>query len=82
MSDAGAICRQCRHLFVVNKGDSWWRWLCMKAPMPARWNPVLGETIADPPYALCRYTNSGDCEHFEAGFNQLNPKVTDGNAQA
>jgi hypothetical protein len=72
---ATTFCRDCRHLWIASKGDGWWKWMCMKAPLPMWTNPVTGNTAADPPYHSCKRLNSGDCTEFEAGHNQLNPKV-------
>lgn len=65
------VCAKCGNLFVVNKNDPWWRWLCIKAPIQQQFNPVTGLTVADPPYRLCKLLNYGDCEMFEVGPNSL-----------
>ena len=57
------ICRDCEHLYVVNKNDRWYRWLCIRSPV-TEINFVSG-TI-DPPYKLCRFVNYGECAMFEA----------------
>ena len=56
------ICRDCEHLYVVNKNDRWYRWLCIRSPV-TEINFVSG-TI-DPPYKLCRFVNYGECAMFE-----------------
>lgn len=76
MTDDATICAECKHLYVVNKGDPWWRWLCMRQPEPAKFNPVTGLIVADPPWKACRYVNDGNCPGFDAGPNALHPKET------
>ena len=74
MSDDRPVCKACGHLYVVNKSDAYWRWLCMASPMPKWLNFVTGEFIADPPYALCKTKNYyGDCPDYEPGINSLSP---------
>lgn len=71
------VCALCRHLYIVSKGDAWWRWLCSQAPREQEYNPVTGDTVADPPYARCREVNrEGNCPMFDAGPNVLHPKET------
>lgn len=67
------VCTKCKNLFVVNKSDQWYRWLCMAKKREQEFNPVTGDTVADPPYELCRYINYGGCIHYEAGVNSLSP---------
>lgn len=71
-------CSSCEHLFVVNKGDRWYRWLCRAMPRPAWHNDVTGEVVADPPYLLCSNRRHGplkgrDCPDWEEGINALSP---------
>lgn len=66
------VCAKCKWLSDSAKSLPWYRWYCMARPMPDEINPVTGDG-PDPPYALCRYTNVGDCPLFEAGPNVLNP---------
>jgi hypothetical protein len=72
------VCAKCQHLYIVNKNDAWYRWLCMKAPLPKLFNYVTGETVADPPYSFCRRINEGDCQDFEEGVNALHPADKEG----
>jgi len=75
MSDAPTICRQCAHLYVVNKTDAYWRWLCKAAPLPKWFNFLTGEAVADPPYSLCKSKNFGDCVDYRPGVNSLSPNL-------
>lgn len=67
------ICAECRHVFIVNKSDAWYRWLCLASPKSKWFNPVNGVIAADPPYQFCKMLNNGNCEMFEPGPNQLGP---------
>jgi len=71
--DSPTVCAECRHLFVINPKDQWYRWACMAAPRPKWFNPVTGIVSADPPYALCKGLNNGNCEMYEPGINSLSP---------
>lgn len=73
MSDAPTICRQCKHLFRVNKNDAVWRFLCMATPMPPAFNYVIGEIVADPPYQYAIKKNYGNCVDYREGVNSLSP---------
>ena len=49
-------------------GQPWYRWLCLQQPREPQYNPVTGQTVADPPYYRCRDVNhSGDCPLFKEG---------------
>jgi hypothetical protein len=67
------ICAECESLFIVNPKDGYWRWLCTKVKRAAWFNPVNGQTAADPPYAFCKDLNDGNCAMFKAGINSLSP---------
>ena len=71
------ICAQCEGLYIVNKSDGYWRWLCTKVKRAAWFNPVTGLTVADPPYSFCKDLNDGNCEMFKAGINALSPDKLD-----
>lgn len=73
MSDDPTICRFCKHLYVVNKTDRPYRYLCMAAKMEPWFNYVIGESIADPPYQFCAKKNFGDCVDYAPGVNSLSP---------
>jgi hypothetical protein len=71
-------CVTCKHLFVVNKNDRWYAWLCMKLPLLAWENEVTGEKVADPPYMRCKDRRMGpmkgrECPDWETGINSLSP---------
>lgn len=71
----GAVCVKCRHLYIVNKSDSWWRFLCMQHPRRRQYNPVLGAEVADPPYRWCKDVNAyGKCQLYEEGPNDYQPR--------
>lgn len=74
MNDVAPICAKCQHLYIVNKNDLWYRWLCMQMPREAEYNPVLGVTVADPPYYRCKDINTGNCHLYEHGPNSLEPR--------
>jgi hypothetical protein len=57
------VCADCRHVYQLNSRDGWWRWMCIKAPLPQAPNHVTGGVLD--PYRLCRYINDGSCEMFE-----------------
>ena len=73
MTESKSICVACRNVQVTNRNDPWYRWLCIKAPRAARFNPVTGDTVADPPWYYCKDENFGDCKLFEPGPNQITP---------
>ena len=68
------LCIECSHLIIENPRDAWWRWRCMARPLSQWFNPVTGQTVADPAYAKCRDMNNGQCGMFSAGPNQYNPR--------
>jgi hypothetical protein len=58
------ICAKCNN--VVNRDASWRYWQCATAPRRATFNPVTGQTVADPPYGACRDINiGGNCGAFK-----------------
>lgn len=69
-----SVCAKCVFLHATAKSDRWWAWLCTRHPLPQFFNPVTGETVADPPYQRCKKINDGECLDFEAGPNILFPK--------
>ena len=70
------ICAKCVNLVIGVKGEHWWKWQCFASPRKARFNPVTGQTVADPPYHFCREMNPiGDCVMYSEGHNTLNPKL-------
>ena len=74
-----SACVSCFHLYRVDKNDGYWRWLCKEAPLPDWYNPVTGETVADPPYRTCQSVrrelgNDNECPRFLAGPNQIHPR--------
>ena len=72
---SGAICANCANLYIVNKSDPWWRWLCQAKPRREWTNYVTGLHAADPPYSACKDINhSGACPMFVAGPNSLKPR--------
>ena len=73
-----AVCAKCVHLHGSAAKLDWWRWMCVKAPIAQKFNPVTGDTVADPPFMWCRYRNTeADCLDFSEGPNILHPKVPD-----
>lgn len=77
MSDMNR-CADCKHLFIVNKNDRYFRWLCMHIPLKPWFNEVTGETVADPPYMTCKDRRFGPmkghmCPDWEEGINSLSP---------
>jgi len=73
MTTEPTVCVGCKNLYVVNPKDGYWRWLCMEVKRAAWFNPVTGQTIADPPYSFCKDLNDGKCSMFEPGINSLSP---------
>jgi hypothetical protein len=79
------VCKQCVHVHAHAKSDPRHRWMCVKRPLKAEYDPVTGEDLADPPYQFCRFLNlrTHPCELFEAGPNVFSPKeVVNANSQA
>lgn len=74
MAETATICATCKNLYVVGKTDHWFRWLCYAKKREAEFNPVTGETVADPPYDYCRHINFGMCVHYEKGPNSRQPQ--------
>lgn len=70
------VCKKCAFLHGSAKSDPPYRWMCTARPLEATYNPVVGEDIADPPYAFCRFvnTNTHPCEMFESGNNVFFPR--------
>lgn len=67
------ICSTCGNLYLVNRSDAWYRWLCLAAPRQKWENPVTGLTVADPPYSFCKHLNDGECANWKPGVNHLSP---------
>lgn len=59
------ICARCEHLYIVNKNDPSYRWLCMAKKREPEMNYQTGLVQADPPYLYCRHINYGACIHFD-----------------
>lgn len=74
MQNEPTVCATCYHMWMVNKTDPWWRWVCRKFPREQVFNPVTGLTVADPPCLECKIINRGECKYWEAGPNDLQPR--------
>lgn len=49
--------------------------MCLMARLPQSPNYVTGG-VTDP-YRLCRFVNDGDCEMYEEGPNEFNPRTVE-----
>ena len=59
-----AVCARCRN--CAGQWEPWYRWRCLAFPRRATWNPVTGDTVADPPHERCKDRNpAGYCEAFD-----------------
>lgn len=67
------VCALCSSLHDYAKKEHWWQWMCTKHPLPQQYNPVTGQTVADPPFMRCKSVNDGNCTDFEEGPNCLHP---------
>jgi len=71
------VCAQCRWLTDEARRLDWWRWTCHHpdAALPEWTNHVTGQTVADPPFQLCRKINTqGNCPLYEASPSSVNPR--------
>ena len=70
-----AVCVRCEQLYLANKSDPWWRFLCIASPRRATYNAVVGHELADPPYHKCRDINPlGFCKLYREGVNDYQPR--------
>ena len=59
-------CTTCANLYIVNKSDPPWRWLCHKHKRAPGYSFVAGEAfLANPPYLFCKDVNAGMCPLYE-----------------
>lgn len=71
------VCACCYYAPSDARYRPWWDWLCMHdtAKLPATFNPVTGQTVADPPRIKCRSKNMGNCPHWKEARNIFGLKI-------
>lgn len=60
------LCSNCRHVYLANKSDQPWYWMCIKHKRADGYGFVTQDTwVSKPPYLFCRDVNGGACPLFE-----------------
>ena len=72
-----SVCATCHYAPSNARYAAWWEWQCQhdKAKLPATWNPVTGQVVADPPRMRCKDRNKGACPDWAESQNVFGIKV-------
>lgn len=79
MTDQPNICAVCYFAPSDARYQPWWAWLCSheNAKLPVWFNPVTGQTVADPPRRKCKDRNpAGSCPDWVEGKNVMGLKIS------
>ena len=71
------VCATCHYAPSNARYAAWWEWQCQhpKAALPAFYNPVTGQTVADPPRLRCKDRNKGSCQDYAQTQNVFGLKI-------
>jgi hypothetical protein len=72
------VCAACYYAPNDARYRPWYEWLCghENAKLGVWFNPVTGQTIADPPRVKCKTRNpAGKCPDWQEGKNVMGIKV-------